>query len=272
MKNTNKEIAQETLDILTSKYYINKNGEKIDLENRLDFSKDNTCFFTTEELSFLIKNKTSETNYDTQIEVQNCSSLQAILQLSHTESQDIIMCLNFASAKNPGGGFINGAVAQEESLARASGLYTSQLEAETFYKIHRSMKSCFYTDNMIYSPKVPVFRDDTGELLLKPVFCNFITSAAVNAGVVKHTEHARVTEIIKVMDERIDKMLALALEQKNEVLVLGAWGCGVFKNSPEDIAELFKNHLHGKYKGQFRRVVFAILTKNEEMLKPFGVI
>ena len=198
--------------------------------------------------------------------------MEAILQLSSTENQNLIMCLNFASAKNPGGGFINGAVAQEESLARASGLYTSQLEAETFYKIHRGMKSCFYTDNMIYSPKVPVFRDDTGELLSKPVFCNFITSAAVNAGVVKHSEPLRVDEIIKVMAERIDKMLALALEKKNEVLVLGAWGCGVFKNSPEDIAELFKNHLNGKYKGQFRRVIFAILTKNEEMLKLFELI
>ncbi|OPC40412.1 TIGR02452 family protein [Elizabethkingia miricola] len=272
MKNTNKEIAQETLDILASKYYINNDGENVDIEKELDFCKDNTRFFTTDELSSLIKNETQEIDCNTQIEVWKCSSLEAILQLSNTENQDLIMCLNFASAKNPGGGFINGAVAQEESLARASGLYASQLEAETFYKIHRSMKSCFYTDNMIYSPKVPVFRDDTGELLSKPVFCNFITSAAVNAGVVKHAEQATVTEIITIMDERIDKMLALALEEKNEVLVLGAWGCGVFKNSPEDIAELFKNHLYGKYKGKFRRIVFAIFTKNEEMLKPFESI
>ncbi|HFK5501568.1 TPA: TIGR02452 family protein [Elizabethkingia anophelis] len=272
MKNTNKEIAQETLNIITRKYYLNNDGEKVDIEKELEFCNDNTRFFTAEELSSLMKNETPQEKHDMQIEVWNCSSLEAILQLSSTENQDLIMCLNFASAKNPGGGFINGAIAQEESLARASALYASQLKAETFYKIHRGMKSCFYTDHMIYSPKVPIFRDDTGALLSEAVFCNIITSAAVNAGVVRQTEPNNATTIASVMNERIDKMLALALDQKNEVLILGAWGCGVFKNSPKEIAELFKNHLQGKYKGKFKRVVFAIFTKNEGILKPFESI
>ena len=81
-----------------------------------------------------MKNETPQVKHDMQIEVWNCSSLEAILQLSSTENQDLIMCLNFASAKNPRGGFINGAIAQEESLARASALYASQLKAETFIK------------------------------------------------------------------------------------------------------------------------------------------
>ncbi len=106
-------------------------------------------------------------------------------------------------------------------------------------------------------------------MLVKPVLCNFITSPAVNAGVVKQQEPKRVSEIFGAMDVRIDKMLSLALHQGNETLILGAWGCGVFKNDPKEIAELFKKHLHGKYKNKFKRVVFAILTKKEEMIKPF---
>lgn len=117
---------------------------------------------------------------------------------------------------------------------------------------------------MIYSPKVPVFRKDKGELLNKPVLCNFITSPAVNAGVVKKQEPERAGEIPDAMDVRTDKMLSLALHQGNEVLILGAWGCGVFKNDPKEIAGLFKKYLHGKYKNKFKRVVFAVLTKKKK--------
>ena len=269
---TNKGMAKDTLDILAKKYYINENNEKINIENELQISKKETVLFSSEELSEITKNEFPKVDFETKFETWNCSSLKAILQLAEEEKQEKLMCLNFASAKNPGGGFISGAEAQEESLARTSALYETQLQAENYYKTHRAMKSCFYTDMMIYSPKVPVFRKDKGELLTKPVLCNFITSPAVNAGVVKQQEPERVGEIFGAMDIRTDKMLALALSKGNETLILGAWGCGVFKNDPKEIAELFKKHLHGKYKNKFKRVVFAVLTKKEEMIKPFEEI
>lgn len=269
---TNKGMAKDTLDILAKKYYINEHNEKINIENELEVSTKGTLLFYPDELSELANNELPETHFETQFEVWRCSSLKAILQLAEEENQEKIMCLNFASAKNPGGGFINGAEAQEESLARTSGLHESLLQGWDYYKIHRAMESCFYTDMMIYSPKVPVFRKDKGELLPKPVLCNFITSPAVNAGVVKRQEPERAHEIFGAMDVRTDKMLALALHQGNETLILGAWGCGVFKNDPKEIAELFKKHLHGKYKNKFKRVVFAILSKKEEMIKPFEEI
>ncbi|UFH30525.1 TIGR02452 family protein [Chryseobacterium sp. C-71] len=269
---TNKGMAKDTLEILAKKYYINEHNEKINIENELEISKKETVLFSSEELSEMTTKELPKTNFETQFEVWRCSSLKAILQLAEEENQEKIMCLNFASAKNPGGGFINGAEAQEESLARTSGLHESLLQGWDYYRIHREMESCFYTDMMIYSPKVPVFRKDKGELLTKPVLCNFITSPAVNAGVVKQKEPERVGEIFGTMDVRTDKMLALALHQGNETLILGAWGCGVFKNDPKEIAELFKKHLQGKYKNKFKRVVFAVLTKKEEMIKPFEEI
>ncbi|GAA5091757.1 hypothetical protein GCM10023210_19700 [Chryseobacterium ginsengisoli] len=266
---TNKGMAKDTLEILAKKYYINEQNEKVSIENEMKICIKETILFSSEELSEMTKSKFSEANFETQFEVWKCSSLKAILQLAAEENQEKLMCLNFASAKNPGGGFINGAEAQEESLARTSGLHDSLLQGWDYYETHRAMESCFYTDMMIYSPKVPVFRKDKGELLLKPVLCNFITSPAVNAGVVKRQEPERAQEIFGAMDIRMDKMLALALHQGNETLILGAWGCGVFKNDPKEIAELFKKHLHGKYKNKFRRVVFAILSKKEEMIQPF---
>lgn len=269
---TNKGMAKDTLDILAKKYYINEHNEKINIENELEVSTKGTVLFYSDELSELANNELPETHFKTQFEVWRCSSLKAILQLAEEENQEKIMCLNFASAKNPGGGFINGAEAQEESLARTSELHDSLLQGWEYYEMHRAMESCFYTDMMIYSPKVPVFRKDKGELLSKPVLCNFITSPAVNAGVVKRQEPEREGEIFGAMDVRTDKMLALALHRGNETLILGALGCGVFKNDPKEIAELFKKHLHGKYKNKFKRVVFAILSKKEEMIRPFEEI
>ncbi|KFF01425.1 hypothetical protein IX39_01850 [Chryseobacterium formosense] len=269
---TNKGMAKDTLEILAKKYYINEDNEKINIENELEICKKETVLFSSEQLSEMTANKLPKTDFETKFETWSCSSLKAILRLAEEENQEKIMCLNFASAKNPGGGFINGAEAQEESLARTSGLHDSLLQGWEYYETHRAMESCFYTDMMIYSPKVPVFRKDKGELLTKPVLCNFITSPAENAGVVKRQEPERADEIFGAMDLRMDKMLALALNQGNETLILGAWGCGVFKNDPKEIAELFKKHLHGKYKNKFKRVVFAVLTKKEEMIKPFEEI
>lgn len=269
---TNKGMAKDTLDILARKYYINTENKRIDISKELEISKKETALFTPEQLAELTVAPQPEVHFETQFETWRCSSLKAILDLSAEEDQEKIMCLNFASAKNPGGGFINGAEAQEESLARTSALYETLLMADDYYTTHRNMTSCFYTDTMIYSPQVPVFRKDKGELLSKPVMCNFITSPAVNAGVVKRQEPERENEILGAMDIRTDKMLALALHQGNETLILGAWGCGVFKNDPKEIAGLFKKYLQGKYKNKFKRVVFAVLTKKEEMLKPFEEI
>ncbi|AZA81345.1 TIGR02452 family protein [Chryseobacterium lactis] len=266
---TNKGMAKDTLEILAKTYYINKENERISIANEMESSKKRTTLYTPERLSGLVENPMPEPTFETRIETWNCSSLKAILKLAEEENQDKLMCLNFASAKNPGGGFMSGAEAQEESLARTSALYETLLMAEDYYTTHRNMKSCFYTDNMIYSPQVPVFRKDKGELLDKPVLCNFITSPAVNAGVVKRQEPERIDEILSAMAKRMDKMFSLALNEGNEVLILGAWGCGVFRNDPKEIAGLFKTHLQGKYKNKFKRVVFAVLTKKEEMLKLF---
>src|SRR5207253_843688 len=81
--------------------------------------------------------------------------------------------LNFASAKHPGGGFLNGALAQEESLARSSALYAC-LVGNPMYTFHQAQSDALYTDYAIYSPDVPVFRGDDGALLPEPYLCSFI--------------------------------------------------------------------------------------------------
>ena len=171
-----------------------------------------------------------------------------------------VACLNFASAKNPGGGFLGGSQAQEEALSRASGLYESLLQAHEYYDHNRKSGTCLYSDYMIWSPAVPVFRDDADRLLPKPFVTGILTSPAVNAGCIRQNEPHKVAAIKPVMEVRAEKLLALAVVQGVEHLVLGAWGCGVFGNDPREVAAIFADLLHpgGRYGRAFTTVAFSI--------------
>src|SRR5204863_6786191 len=127
----------------------------------------------------------------------------------------------------------------------------------------------FYTNYAIYSPAVPVFKDDEGELLDEPYLCAFVTSPAVNAGAIRDQERRLVRD---EMRERIEKVLALMAGHGHDAAVLGAWGCGVFKNDPELIAELFAKALRGQFAGAFAKVVFAVLDSSDEryFIGPFA--
>ena len=154
-------------------------------------------------------------------------------------------------------------VAQEESLARSSGLYACIGPMQGMYEANKAFGSCLYTDHMIYSPKVPVLRDDDGTLLEVPYPASFVTAPAVNAGAVKEHERPRVAP---TMLGRMEKVLSLAVVHGHETLVLGAWGCGVFKNDTTAVARGFRHFLveSETFRGAFRRVVFAVTDRSEE--------
>jgi hypothetical protein len=79
--------------------------------------------------------------------------------------------LNFASARHPGGGFLKGANAQEESLARCTGLYaclTRQAVSGYYRANSRPAVRGVYTDGAILSPCVPLLRHEDGEPLACP--------------------------------------------------------------------------------------------------------
>jgi uncharacterized protein (TIGR02452 family) len=197
----------------------------------------------------------------TRVEVVNASTLEAARRLVDEGHRPA--ALNFASAKNPGGGFLSGARAQEESLARASALYAC-LAGNPMYESHRASRDALYTDYAIYSPDVPVFRDDDGTLLERPYPCAFITAPAVNAKVVLERDRSRRGEVREAMRRRVGKVLVIAAHHGHEALVLGAWGCGVFGNDPQEVADLFREALAASFRGAFARVVFAVLDGSEE--------
>jgi uncharacterized protein (TIGR02452 family) len=209
----------------------------------------------------------------TRFEVTSETTLEAARRLIQGGGLTGVACLNFASAKNPGGGFLSGSQAQEESLARSSGLYRSLNRTRAYYEANRYCETCLYTDHIIFSPEVPVIRDDAGKLLDEPYTVSVITAPAVNAGAIRSNEPEEVAEIGPVMLRRAGYVLAVAQANACEHLILGAWGCGVFQNDPREVAAIFADLLlgQGQYAGAFNSVVFAVLDRSDSrsVIQPF---
>lgn len=269
-KSKRTEIAKDTLKIIENGYFENPIGTQIQISDLQNFTEQNTKLYRPEELDLLIQNSPSENQKysETKYEVTGETTLDAVRRLA-AEGEEKILCLNFASARNPGGGFLGGAQAQEESIARSGGLYPTLLLCSDYYEINRANRSTLYTDHMIYSPEVPIFKLENGENMDNVITCSVITSPAPNAGAIKRNEPQNLSKIESVFRNRIDGVLAISESKNYETLVLGAWGCGVFQNDPREVALWFEDALKGKYKGQFKRIVFAVYSRNERFIMPF---
>jgi uncharacterized protein (TIGR02452 family) len=100
---------------------------------------------------------------------------------------------------------------------------------------------------VIYSPSVVVFRDGDGRLLEAPFTCSFLTAPAPNAGAVLQRDPTRGAELRRALQTRINKVLSVAAVLGYDAITLGAWGCGVFKNDPRDVAREFHAALTGDF-------------------------
>lgn len=265
--------AQETLHIIERGYYTNARGETVRMEEAIQNAIRESQMLKPADFPALLARRDALSLQRTQtlFSVNNETTLQAAARMAAQTGK--IFCLNFASAKNPGGGFLTGAQAQEESLARSSALYPCIAQMQVMYQTNRAARSCLYTDHMIYSPSVPVFRNDDGALLDTFFKASFLTAPAVNAGVVLRQEKQNIAQIEPVMLARIEKILSVALIKGYRHLVLGAWGCGVFQNDPPSVAGWFQKHLRGNpvFKGVFEEVVFAVLdhSPDQRIIRPF---
>lgn len=174
-----------------------------------------------------------------------------------------VAVLNFANPENPGGGVQNGAMAQEECLCRSSNLYPCLCDKSVFadfYLYHRNLRSFFYSDRLIYTKGVTVFKDDSDVPQLMPenewFQVDVITCSAPYIARRKYTNQAALKELFK---SRIKNIFEAALDSGAEVLVLGAFGCGAFKNPPEIVAKAFHEVIdENAYQAKFKKIVFAI--------------
>lgn len=265
--------AQQTLSILEEGSYVDKNGEKHDISTHFQRSLHATMFVSSEEsdqwLSEIANCQRCERS--TTIEVWNETTVSAARRYSAQFGSSAV--LNFASARNPGGGFLGGSLAQEESLACSSGLYPTLLKYESeYYEYNRSRQTKLYSDCMIYSPHVPFFRDD-GLCLISPFLADVLTCPAVNRGACSEQDRVVADQC---MLTRIRKVLSMFARQGKRHIVLGAYGCGVFQNPSGNIARMFASLLKngGEFENVFENICFAVYcrgTEIERTLHPFQI-
>ncbi len=181
---------------------------------------------------------------------------------------------NFASASNPGGGVIRGASAQEECLCRCSNLYfclNTPAMWDGFYTPHRNAHDPLHNDDIIYTPGITVFKSDTASPSLMPddewYDVDVITCAApnlrekpsnaYNSG--DGTDSVSVTdnELMAIHEKRLRRILDVAVSEGDEVIILGAFGCGAFMNNPSVVALAAKNVIKD-YMNSFKVIEFAV--------------
>ena len=267
-----KAMAQENLEIMKQGYYEpeikNESGQKAEKrqilikEDMEQSIRRSTLISPAEGEKILEKYSVCANCSQPETRVDNTSTVDAIRLLAEEGKTDIGV-LNFASAKNPGGGFLNGAKAQEESLTVSGTLYPTLTAHEEYYKENRAHRSMMYLDYGIYSPEVVFFRDGAFRLTETPVKASVLTLPAVNMGQVilkgENEEDAK-----RVMRRRMKLALGIFAEQKAKHLVLGAYGCGVFRNDPREVAAWWRELLEEGMGQYFDSVFHAVLDNSRE--------
>ncbi|KAF7332594.1 DUF2263 domain-containing protein [Mycena kentingensis (nom. inval.)] len=263
-----KVIARETLAAVKRGSYTDDAQQTHQLPD-LSTVAGSTIYFDAEASGTTQQTTARET--PTEWVLYQASTLQGIrFCLQNAEKLAI---LNFASATSPGGGFLGGARAQEETLARSSNLYSSLTSAtgKPFYSAHNTKSDPRFSHAMLYTKNVRFVRNDAGSWLA-PADVDVLTCAAVNVNALRKTlgirgrEDSPLPEDVKeevstIMRERMARILSVFARNGATDIVLGSFGTGAFRNSVEFVARTWAELLFGPFKDVFRRVVFAIIDE-----------
>lgn len=180
--------------------------------------------------------------------VNNETTQNAIFRLHEKYPEASIVALNFASAKRPGGGFLEGSMAQEEDLCYSSTLYASLRNASLFYEKNAGSKLIcgLYENVLAISRNVAFIKNNAYGVFTKPIYVDVVTCAAPNANEFFRLYERADKDGQSILEEVLDKRIRFMLHEigpRYDILILGAWGCGVFGNDPRLVARLFKQNL-----------------------------
>ena len=198
----------------------------------------------------------------TNIRVENCDVIESIIRLhkcSPSNTKNKMLVLNLASDKRFGGGVRTGAMAQEEELFR-----------KTDYGNHSGQELYpLATHEFVFTPCVHVVKDGNYKHLdVKDMipFDGFAIAGIRNPSLINGRLNKEDYHLTK---QKIETIFTFAIHNANTNLVLGALGCGVFRNPPEDIVEIYNDCLE-KYDGHFENIVFSVLGTNNNNYTTFN--
>jgi len=227
------------------------------LKTSIESSIEGQTFFAADSQSKAVEERRFAS---TKLLLQNKRSFQAAVGL-----EGRVCVHNFASFTHPGGGVAKGSTAQEECLCRISTLYpclNSDYALSNFYSRHKGFGSPLFNSDVLYTPGVKVFKTDAVMPMTLPenlwYDVDVVTCAAPNLMKVRISDK----ELLSIHTERLGRIFNAAYAVGADSLVLGAFGCGVFKNNPKIVAQA-SVEVAGMYDGCFDRIVFAIPASND---------
>lgn len=253
------EIFQQTVSIIKVGHYISEKNKKVSLPSDSEMIS-NTRFYSDRVDVSNVPNQENETA----IQVDNIDCLLAAQKLTKLGYNPAV--LNMASRQNPGGGVYHGAGAQEENLFRRSNLYRSMFQFAPYaelYGLHPSSDQYPLDRNFggVYTPNAIVFRGTEREgypLLDEPYKMSFVAVPGMNRPQLGHG--LIVPELIEPIKNKMRTIFRIGLKHGHDSLVLGALGCGAFRNPPRHIAKLFHEVIEEvEFKNRYRLLYFAIL-------------
>lgn len=216
-------------------------------ENEIINSFNNTKMYYP---NFCVLPELIDKKEEMQIIIDEIDSVSAALKYSEQNKKCAV--LNFASYKNPGGGFMGGSKAQEECLCHESFLYNVLEKNKEYYEWNNEHKNkALYLNRALYSQNIIFERNE------EKAICDVITCAAPNYSAAKKYLNISREENYSVLRSRTKYVLDIAFDNNVDTLILGAWGCGVFSQDPAEVAEIFKEYLSKTHKC-FEKVIFAI--------------
>lgn len=192
-------------------------------------------------------------------------TVEAIFHVKEAMGEDNenikVAVLNFASYRNPGGKFVEGSNAQEECLCHSSNLYNILRNFKLYYKDNESKPNRnLYTDRALYSPNVIFNKGD------KIVQADVITCASPNWTAAQRWNVSPVENNL-VLAQRMQFIKNIAELEGVDVLILGAWGCGVFGQDPYTVAKLFDFIFR---ESKIKNIIYAVPNKlNSDNFKAF---
>ena len=251
---------RNTVEIVNQGYYVAESGEEYVFPDGSDMMRD-TVFYECE----IHMDNLPQTVEQTIVEVKNIDCLYAGVQLKEQGYNPAV--LNMASRRNPGGGVTTGAGAQEETLFRRTNLFRSLYQFAPYaeqYGIKPSHHQYPLDRNFggVYTPDAIYFRESEQKgyaLLEKPVSLSFITVAGMNRPDLT-TGGMIANHHVEPIKNKIRTIFRIGLVHGRDSLVLGALGCGAFRNPPRHVARLFHEVMdEPEFKDKYRCIIFAIL-------------
>lgn len=226
------------------------------LRASLAYSKDNTQVYLNNETPCYNSNEVKKQI----ISVVNQKTVMMAIEIKKQNPTSRIAILNFANPVNPGGAVTLGYMGQEEELCRCSTLYRVLSDPDicgAYYAHNKALASDFGDESLIYSEGIRICKSDEEYPVRlensKHIDVDVITMAAPYCG------NSQITAelLYSLHYARAMHLLGIAAAKEAEVLILGAFGCGAFKNDPYIVCKAYKDAISA-FPKLFNQIVFAI--------------